>query len=70
VEVLCTERRGDQTILRREVRIAREPALLPRLDPVTAPPIGRIMQRYHQQSGYCSNCYQTIESHYGRDYHE
>jgi hypothetical protein len=69
MEIVCTERHGDRVIQRREVRTYREPPLSPRLEPVTGPPLGPIIQQFRRVLADRPNCYQVIESYYGRDYH-
>jgi hypothetical protein len=65
--VLCRERHGEQLVERREVRLLREPALPSHPALTSGPPIGLIVQRYRQESTHRSNCYQVVESHYGRN---
>ena len=66
IEIFTTERHGDQVVRRREVRWSREPALRPQPEPAPALPIGLAVQQYRQASTQRPNCYQVIESHYGR----
>ena len=70
MEIVCTERHGDRVIQRREVRMYREPPLSPRLQPVTEPPLGPIIQHFRRVLADRPNCCQVIESYYRRDYHE
>jgi anti-sigma factor RsiW len=72
MEIVCVERRGDRVIERQEVRISREPAVGPRLEPgpgVSTRPgaSGPVIQQFRQELLLGPNCYQIVTSQYGRN---
>lgn len=66
-DVLCIERHGDRVIQRREVRISREPGILPRLRPAPAVPASPVIQQCRRVLSNRPNCYQVFESYHERD---
>jgi anti-sigma factor RsiW len=68
-EILCVERHGDRVIRRREVRTYHEPDRR-RLETVSESVVAPVIQHFRRVLTDGPNCYQVIESYYGRDYHE
>jgi anti-sigma factor RsiW len=67
--LISMQRHGDQVLQWREVRLTREPALLPPAPPA-GPAVGLIVQTYRQEAGYQACCYQLVERSTGRNNHE